>query len=444
MKRLTTLASLCAALAFTFLSPTPAFAQDTCAAGLALGSARAVGAFDAYATLQDGTRVESDGLSVDHLDANGALLLHLGDYPSYVYPSFVLLAPDESFALVGESSNGSIERFELSGAPQSTIGGIAYNYDAVWEDATHVLVSADTTGAFQNQLVRLDTASGSTTLVAQLSGPSGPLARRARTGELFVGLVDLLQSNNDQVLRFDAAQLASGALLAVSDAAVFAGSLPNAAALRLDQRYDVAGLDFWRLYLSIAPFGAPSTIACFDPSGARLADVLTSPDSISNLELHVGPTPGGFAPWQPDAGEQLSYRATTWCYPNCTVAEIRTLVPRRPQGSIGGPGLGNPAGGRVTVSFDGCVPNASLLLVLGPQALYSQNEQTRVHPDGFLWHSGLAWSPLRRLVYLPTDANGHAEFHYTNPGTYNGTHAFQALVRDASGLFVGSSTCVLN
>ena len=442
MNRFALSASLCAGLAF-FL-PAPLFAQDSCAAGLAIGPAHVVGAFDAYATLQDGTRVVSDGLSVDHVDATGALILHLGSYPTSVFPSFVLLAPDESFALVGESSAGSIERFELDGSPHSTVGGVAYNYDALWEDATHVLVSADTSGAFQNQIVRLDTSSGAPTLVAQLSGPSGPLARRARTGELFVGLVDLYQPNDDAILRFDAAQLSSGVVLGVADASVFASALPNAAALRLDQRYDTPGIDFWRLYLAIAPFGQPSTIACFDPSGTRLANVAQSNESVSNLELCSGALAGNFAPWQSGTGEHLCYRAITWCFPNCTSAEIRTLVPLRPQASISGPGLGNPAGGSVTVAFDGCMPNASLLLVLGPQALYSPNEQTRVHPDGFLWHSGLAWTPLRRLVYLPTDANGHAQFSYNTPGTLNGTHAFQALVRDASGTFVGSSTCVLN
>jgi hypothetical protein len=441
MKRFAIVASLYAALAFS----SPAlFAQDTCAPGFAFGSAHAVGPFDAYATLQDGTRVQSDGLNVDHVNAAGQLILRLGSYPSFVFPSFVLLAPDESFALVGESSTGGIERFELNGLPQSTVGGIAYNYDAVWEDAGHVLVSADATGAFQNQIVRLDVTSGTTTLVAQLSGPSGPLARRARTGELFVGLVELAFPNQDAILRYDAAQLSSGLVLGPADAALFASQLPNAAALRLDERYDVAGLDYWRLLLSIAPFGQPSTIACFDPSGTRLADVAASPDSISNLELQVGAAPGGFGPFQPDAGERLSFRAITWCFPNCTTAEIRRLEPRRPQASISGPGLGNPSGGNVTVAFDGCLPNASLMLLLGPQGLYSPNEQTRVHPDGFLWHTGLAWSPLRRLVTLPTDANGHASFSYFNNGGLNGTHAFQALIRDAGGLFVGSSTQVLN
>lgn len=442
MKRFALVASLLAGLAS--LSPARVSAQDSCAPGFALGTPRAVGPFDAYATLQDGTRVVSDGLSVDHVDANGQLLLHLGGYPAYVYPSFVLLAPDESYALVGESSTGGIERFELSGAPQSTVGGIAYNYDALFEDAGHVLVSADTSGAFQNQLVRLDLSNGATTLVAQLSGPSGPLARRTRTGELFVGLVDLAQPGHDAILRFDAAQLSSGQLLSAADGALFASLLPNAAALRLDERYDVPGLDYWRLYLAIAPFGAPSTIACFDPSGARLPDVASSPDSISNLELRSAGATGAFGPFQPDAGERLSYRATMWCFPNCTSAELRVIEPRRPQASISGPGLANPSGGLVTLDFDGCVPNASLLLVLGPQSLYSPNEQTRLHPDGFLWHSGLAWSPLRRLVTLATDAGGHASFSYTNPGSYNGTHAFQALVRDANGLYVGSSTCVLN
>src|SRR5258706_2055121 len=442
MKRFATLASLCAVLAFTF--PARALAQDTCPGGLAFGAAHAFGPFDAYATLQDGTLVRSDGLSVDHIDAAGQLILHLGDYPGYVYPSFVLLAPDESFALIGESSTGAIERFELSGAPQSTVGGIAYNFDAAWEDATHVLLSADATGAFQNQIVRLDITNGSTSVVAQLTGPSGPIARRARTGDVFVGIVDLGLPNNDSLLRFDASLISSGLVLGPQDGQLFAGQLANAAALRIDERYDVPGIDFWRVYLAISPFGGGATIACFDPSGTRLADVASSPDSISNLELQRGAGPGSFAPWQPDAGERLSYRGTTGCYPNCTTAEIRQLEPRRPQASIFGPGLGNPAGGSVTVAFDGCVPNATLLLVLGPQSLYHPVEQTRYHPDGFLWHSGLAWSPLRRLVTLPTDALGHASFTYNNPGSLNGTHALQALIRDANGVFVGSSTCVLN
>ncbi len=442
MKRFATLASLCAVLACTF--PSPTLAQDTCVAGLCFGAPRAVDPFAAYATLQDGTRVQSDGSSVDHVDAAGQLILHLGGYPSYVYPSFVLLAPDESFALVGESSGGGIERFELSGAPQSTIGGVMYNFDAVWEDAGHLLVSADASGGFQNQIVRLDTSTGATTLVAQLSGPSGPVARRARTGELFVGLIDLSQSNHDELLRFDASQLSSGLLLGPQDAQVFADQLANTSALRIDERYDVPGIDCCRVYLAISPYGSASTIACFDVSGARLPDVATSLDSISNLELQAGSGPGGFGPWQPDAGEQLSYRGTTWCYPSCTTAEIRVIQPRRPQASISGPGLGNPAGGRVTVAFDNCVPNASLLMIIGPQSLYLPGGHTRYHPDGFLWHSGLAWSPLRRLVTLPTDAAGHASFSYYNPGNLNGTHALQALVRDTNGLFVGSSTCVLN
>ena len=72
MKRLALVASLCAALAFPSLSPA-ARAQDSCPAGFGFGSPHAIGPFDAYATLQDGTRVVSDGLSVDHVDANGAL-----------------------------------------------------------------------------------------------------------------------------------------------------------------------------------------------------------------------------------------------------------------------------------------------------------------------------------------------------------------------------------
>src|SRR5689334_21807322 len=128
MNRFAIVASLCAGLAFLSLSPA-ALAQDSCAPGLGFGAARPVGPFDAYATLSDGSRVVNDGLSVDHVDANGALILHLGGFPLYFYPSFVLLAPDESFALVGESTNGSIVRFNLNAAPQATVGGVFYNFD---------------------------------------------------------------------------------------------------------------------------------------------------------------------------------------------------------------------------------------------------------------------------------------------------------------------------
>lgn len=444
MPRSASCASLLAPLFLLCASALPAAASDSAAPGLGLGPALSVGPFDAYATLHDGTRVVCDGVDVVHVDLLGQPLLHLGAFPAYVFPSFVLLAPDESFALVGESSNGDLVRFELDGSGQSTLGNVSFNYDALWEDPTHVLVSADTSGTFQNRIVRLDLATGQSTLVAQLDGPSGPLARRARTGELFVGLVDLAHVNNDSIVRFDATQLGSGQVLQLSDAALFTGALANVAALCLDQRYDVPGQDFWRLFVAIAPFGAPSTIASFAPGGARLADLVDSPDSISNLELVAGAGPGSCAAWQPDAGEVLQYRGTSFCFPSCSTAELRRLEPRRPQASIAGPGLGNPSGGSVTITLTGCVPNASVLLLVGPQALYSPTESTHVHPDGFLWHTGLALSPLRRLVTLPTDASGQASFRYVHNGSLNGTHAFQGLLRDGSGLFVGSSTCVLN
>ncbi len=442
----------CSALRASLLAPalslcllvSSATAQDTAAPGLGFGLSAGIGPFDAYATLHDGTRVVCDGVSVAHVDALGQPILGLGSFPAYVFPSFVLLAPDESYALVGESSNGDLVRFELDGSGQSTLGNVTFNYDALFEDATHVLVSADTSGTYHNQIVRVDLSSGQSTLVAQLDGPSGPLARRARTGELFVGVVDLVQPNHDSIVRFDAAQLAGTQVLGLADAASFAAGLVNVAALRLDQRYDVIGLDYWRMLVAIAPFGQPSTIACFGSTGTRLADLATSPDSISNLELLSGRSAGACAPWQPDGGETLSYRGTTFCFPSCSSAQVRRLEPRRPQATISGPGLGNPGGGSVTVAFTGCVPNANLLLLVGPQSLYSPNESTRLHPDGFLWHSGLAFSPLRRLVTLPTDAAGAASFTYSHNGSLNGTHAFQALIRDTSGVFVGSTTSVLN
>src|SRR5262249_27025005 len=80
-----------------------------------------VGSYDAYATLSSGNRVDFDGLAVNLVADDGTVLLPLGSVPQYVFPSFVRVDAAETFALVGESSNGDIFKVNLAGAGLTTL-----------------------------------------------------------------------------------------------------------------------------------------------------------------------------------------------------------------------------------------------------------------------------------------------------------------------------------
>ena len=108
-------AALAGAALFSFLSLSPTgSAQDLIAEGFAqTGSQPNPVAFSQYATLSTGDRVVFDGLAIELYDGNGQLLANLGTLPTFVYASFVELDPTESYALVGESSNGDIFKVPL-------------------------------------------------------------------------------------------------------------------------------------------------------------------------------------------------------------------------------------------------------------------------------------------------------------------------------------------
>jgi hypothetical protein len=74
--------------------------------------------------LSGGDLITFDGLVMERVDASGALVESYQVLPAFAFPSFVVVAPDESFAVVGESTNGDLfrrrERRERSPTYRST------------------------------------------------------------------------------------------------------------------------------------------------------------------------------------------------------------------------------------------------------------------------------------------------------------------------------------
>lgn len=442
-------------LAANTVANAPLYAQDTADLGFQLvGAEQApLAPSSAYATLSNGDRIEARAvagtslMSVVRVDAAGNPLATLLTYTSAlsttIYTSFVELDPSESQVLVGENSDGNLWRVAVDGSSQQWLTSLAFNFDAVWESANSALISAATCGFPCNQILRLDTQSGVTTTLVQMPTYSGPLARHAATGDVYYGFVDATFSGiGDTILRFSAAQLSSGNLLSEQDASVFASGIQGASSLVIEERYGASIFNnYWRLYCAESPFSGGSQILAFRPNGSLECTVAQSPFNLSTLELQYASSEGAFARFQPDAGARLRYKSTDYSVFPAVNAWSNSARPARPQATISGPGLGVP--GSVTFSLSGGVPNASFMLIVSPVNL-SGPTNTRWHPSDFLWHTTMSWSSMRRLVTVPTDANGAGAFSFFNSASIQGQFLLQALAKDGVGTFVGSSTIVQN
>jgi hypothetical protein len=405
--------------------------QDTNAPGFQPGGAQPVGVFDACATLPGGDRVVFDGQVMRLVAPDGTTIRVLGQTSGPVYPSFVLPDPTSTFALIGESSRGRIYRADLGGAGAPVIAHVDYNFDAVFEDAGHVLLSAAVCSfGCGNDILRLDLATGTTTVVASVIGPSGPLALDAN-GDLFYGSIpNAFPPPPTSILHWTHAQVASGVVLDESVATTFVSGIVPPSSLRFDPVYG-------HLFVAEPTFGGTSEVREYDKNGAQVSSVAQSADYLSGIELVRTQGPGSCQAFQPD-GVELVYRGTDY---NAGTSELRALATRRPTSSMTGPGLSGP--GAVTFHVRNAFPNASMLVLVGLRSTYDPNEHT-YDTGTYLLHTGLDLAHTRRLVIVPTDASGTGTFTFQNPGNLQGTRVFQALVRDTSGAYVGSSTAAFN
>jgi hypothetical protein len=426
----------CLTLGSALLAPTaqalPLFQSDTISPGLAVeGPARSIGAYDAYATLPDGDRVVFDGLAVDLVRDDGTLVAVLGTASRYGYPAFVVPDPTHAYALVAESSGGKIRRVDLGGAGMTYLTHLDFAYDLVFEDGPSALVSAAPCGfGCGSEIDRVDLVTGAVTLVASVSGPSGPLARDA-DGNLYYGLQNVLTPPVPvPILRWTKAQVESGALLRESDATVFAPGLDAPSSMKFDPVSH-------HLIVADAPYYGTCRIREFTAAGQALGTLVESAIYLSNVEPEITSGPGSCQAFQPE-GVALRFRRTDF---QASTSEIRTLDAVRPQASMSGPGLSGP--GAVTFHVAGAFPNASLIVVVGLKSTYDPSEPT-YDLGTFLLHTGIDLHHARRLTTIATDARGVATFTFQNPGGLEGTRMFQGWILDPNGILVGTSTAVSN
>lgn len=426
-----------AALVLLFVSASSSLRADEVSSGFALAPLPYPGGA-ATATLSSGDVIAFDGLTVRRYDENGLLLQDLASFPGFVFPSFVLADPGESFVVVSESSFGVIYRVDLAAGGLVTIAQLNFNYDAVFEDAGHLLVSAATCGfGCGNELWRVDVLSGASVQVATLSGASGPLIGDGN-GHLFYGTVSAVfppPPGASEVLCFELDEL-TGSPVVDETSALVVGSGFEAA---FDLAFDSARGD---LFIAEVDFSTGVNRIQRVESSAGLSPLIlegTPFHAISNLEFVAGDGKARFAAFQPASGGRLRYNTTDFV----ASFERNAIEPLRPGLLFSGPGTTGP--GDVTVQLLGGPPLGLALIAYGPRALAPQQELAielaGVDAPLFI---GLDLASLELLPSpLALDASGLGTLVTQNPGGFEGLLAVQAIVFDATLRLVCTSEVAL-
>lgn len=421
-----------------FALTSPLLALDTTGAGWGADSVRVLPfatVFASHDTLSNGDRIVFDGALVWLEQDDGTFIATLASTPVPSFASFIEVDPSETFAVMGESSNGVIYRLALTGglAPLVPLATLAYNYDLAYEaGGATALVSAATCGfGCGNEVHRLNVTTGATALIVSVAGPSGPVAVSS-VGDLYYatqsnafptppGAVDLI--------RWSAAQITSGPFpLTQAQSTLFTGGLDGGSSMAFDPQ-------FGHLFFGESVYGSTSSVLEIDRVGVIVGECATSVDFQGKIEVFNAPGTGSLGAFQP-AGARLQYRTTDF---NQGTSQIVRISPRRPELVA----VQNP-GGTMTVSLTGGRPLTSAFVISGPTALFNPTESAFDLTTYQFW-TGLSFANIRRAgIQFTLDANGDGSFTFANPTGIQGTRKIQVLVRDGNAVFRGSSTTITN
>jgi hypothetical protein len=354
-------------------------------------------------------------------------------FSSFFFTGAIAVDPSGASVLVGESTSGDMYRVEMDGSGATLLANLPYNFDAVYEAPGSALVSAATCGfSCGNDVIRIDTFTGATELVAHVSGPSGPIALSAN-GDLYYGpALDAFPapSGSGELWLFDASLLSGAAALTDSDASVIASGLDTVSSIAVDPSFgDVV-----------------VATNIYDSSFAVIADALTllRPDGQikgviaeglgsyrSNIDIVQGSGIGHFRAFQP-SGTTLTY---------LVAGRIESIQPQRPTAAVTHHG-----GSFYSFDVQGGEPWGAMLLTYGNSALHQGSESSYQLGFDFLFHTGLPINATRRIgqFFLPCDGAGDASFSFWDNGNLTGAVVFQGLMMDAAGSFVGSSEAAFN
>jgi hypothetical protein len=379
--------------------------------------------FAAQCTLPDGSRVVFDGVDVKRLHATGeTLLLH---FPAFVFPSFVVPSPDATFAIVAESTNNDLFRVPLNGGAPALLANVVLAYDACFEGAAALLVSAAPCGFnCGSDLVRVDVASGAQSTIGHVAGASGPLAFAA-SGDLVYGQGPSsfpAPPQSFRLLRWSSALIAASAFLDQTNATTWVDHLDGAA----DLTFDAASQ--WLFVAQSRVFGESQVLA-FRPDATFGGVVIEARRWISNLEVLDARGTGTLESFQP-AGRELACIASDFNYG--TSDRALRVAPSRTTLTLD---LSTP----LKLHVKGGAPSGSFRVMVAGSALWTLPE-TALPGFPFTCFSGAPSTALQPLgAFVPLDPAGDGMTLLPSLGV-PGTHVLQVFVADYTGRLVASST----
>ncbi|MFG0318205.1 MAG: hypothetical protein ACF8XB_13100 [Planctomycetota bacterium JB042] len=284
--------------------------------------------------LPNGRLALFDGVELAEIDPlTGSKVLTLHTPPSAVYASFVRTDPTGTYALFGETSNHEIWRVPLAGGPATLVATLPYSY-ACWFRAPGRAVIAHGDASFQStRIVELDVDTGATDVLADVPGPSGPVAFDDE-GNLYYGTNDPsfpAPPHQQTVLRFSADAVLSAlgpTHLTDTQATVFAAGFTAISSFAFDGEGDLlVGDSIDGVVTEIGPNGTSK--------GALAVESHGSFPSVGPLAFVPGTAPGAqFAPYQPEEAGTLYALSTDFL----TFNDLNRITPRRAVASASPPG----------------------------------------------------------------------------------------------------------
>ena len=385
-------------------------------------------------TLSTGEFVTWDGQFVRRYAADGSSSILLHDFGTFAFTGAFAIDPTESFAVVGESSEGDMHRVDLTAGGATFLVQLAFNYDAAFAPDGWLAVSAASTSFVQNDVYRVDPVTGDEAIVAEVPGASGPL-----DFDLFGNLIYATSSavfpaplGSTDVLRFakaDIDALGPTESLGADDASLVASGFDGSGSLVVDRAT-------FRIYMTENNFGTGVN---------RVREVISSP--LDSPILYEGPPfatvdiegyaqgSGGaiFARFQPEFGGTLQLSATDFA----SFDDRLALHPERPVLSLDGPGTTGV--GPFVLTQTGGLEGGTNILVYGPASLVGPEQPLLIFALPLF--TGLDVPTLKILPYaVVSDGAGTVTLPLYNVSGAVGLTAIQLLLLDESGLALATGT----
>ena len=425
-----------ALLSALWLLPNGAAAQLSSDPGFAVSNSVSLGGPSAYGSFPDGRYVAFDGLSFDLYASDGTWQANLGAISSFMWPSFVEVDPTGTFVIAGESTNGNLFKVQVNGSGVTLLANLVFNYDLDW-DVTPGLayVSAGLGGwGAGNDLVRLDVTTGSTTLIAHVQGPSGPIAVNAAGDVSYVTQYEGFDwpppMGQESLIRWGNVKLDAGALLSETDADYLCSGLDGGSSM-------VSGVG-GTLFLAHTNFaGDENEIYQFSPTGVLLDTVATTLTHVANLEL-IGAGRSTFSAQQPLGVSLRTYNTDFFSLNDCV-----TIDPARAQLTWKGPPSG--VAGRGTFKLLGGEPGGfAVIMVASSSAELPAEDVIDAGWRAPLFMAVKATDILRRTQVMPLDAKGELKMEHLQTPAIEGQILLQPLLFDSAMAPLGSASHAIN